>query len=801
MAGLRKLVLDDEDPSLGRVRVLRLTRRIALLAAVGVFVASALPAAADHKKQSGQEAGEQRRSTTDQLIDTPMEVDVAKDDQHGGEGGHLPGSRDDVKLLGRADIEGAAPGRVADVAAFGNFAYLTVRDPQGCSDAGVAIMDISKPRKPAQVGFIESTEGSFPGEGAQVVDLDTESFTGQVLVFNNEICALGGEGGFSLWDVTDPANPVVLTAHGGDNDPGGFVSEFNQIHSAFAWQAGDQAYVVIVDNEEFTDVDIFEITDPTNAVFISELDLNDFDVDQPELGLTDSFLHDMVVKEIDGRFIMLLSYWDGGYVMLDVTDPANAEFLRDTEFAAIDPELLESLGVALTPEGNAHQAEFTIDNRFFIGTDEDFAPYRTDELRIASGAHQGEYPSVIVPGAAAPAILPDLTLNGPVVYGGYGCPDSDPIPTPESIPGYLDSLEAGEEKIIVLQRGPVGDPSATEEACFPGEKAHAAAEAGWDAVLFVNHHSGDAAGGAPFCGSGAFVDEIVGVCTTHAAFHRLFDLPPLDAPWTYPEDLALGAIGADIEVGSIFDGWGYVHLFDAETMEELDTFAIDEAHDPEFAFGFGDLSVHEVAVDPVEQGLAYLSYYSGGLRVIRYGDRGIKEVGHYIDKKGNDFWGVEVHFLPKTHQKLILASDRDSGLWIFKFTGRTDKRFERFVGRNARLSGAKEVPGPGDPDGRGTARIRLHANAGEVCYRVDWKRIGSPTAAHIHEGTKDVAGPVVVTLFQGGQSGKRPLARGCIDEVDRALVADIVKRPRHYYVNVHNAEFPGGAIRGQLFNP
>jgi len=60
---------------------------------------------------------------------------------------------------------------------------------------------------------------------------------------------------------------------------------------------------------------------------------------------------------------------------------------------------------------------------------------------------------------------------------------------------------------------------------------------------------------------------------------------------------------------------------------------------------------------------------------------------------------------------------------------------------------------------------------------------------------------VVVTLFQGGQSGKRRLARGCIDEVDRALVADIVKRPRHYYVNVHNAEFPAGAIRGQLFNP
>jgi hypothetical protein len=731
-----------------------------------------------------------------------MEVDDARNHQHGPNDGHLPRSRDNVNLIGRADIEGAAPGRVADVSAFGNYAYLSVRDPEGCSDAGMAVMDISNPRNPHQVGFIESTEGSFPGEGSQVINLDTASFTGQVLVFNNEICALGGEGGVSLWDVTDPANPVVLSAHSGDNDPGGAVSEFVSIHSAFAWDAGDRAFVVMTDNEEFTDVDISEITDPRNPVFLGDLDLNDFDVAQPELGLTDSFLHDMVVKEIDGRFIMLLSYWDGGFVMLDVTDPANPEFLDDTEFADIDPELLESLGVALTPEGNAHQAEFTIDNRFFIGTDEDFGPYRAEQLQITSGPHAGDYPSVIVPGAAAPAILPDLTLNGPVVYGGYGCPTSAPIPTPESIPGYLASLGAWEEKIIVLSRGPSGDPSAPEEACFPGEKAHEAAEAGWDAVLFVNHHAGEAAGGAPFCGSGAFVDEIVGVCTTHAAFHRLFDLAPLDPPWTYPENLALGSIGAEIEVGSLFDGWGYVHLFDAETMEELDTYAIDEAHDPDFAFGFGDLSVHEVSVDPVEPGLAYLSYYSGGLRVIRYGDTGIREVGHYIHKDGNNFWGVETHFLP-SGKKLILASDIDSGLWIFKFTGRTDKRLERFVGRKANLSGAKEVPGPGDPDGKGKARIRLHANRGEVCYTVSWKRIESPFAAHIHEGGSGVAGPVAVTLFQEAQPlpDNRRRMSDCIEGLDRTLVADIMRNPRDYYVNVHNPEFPDGAIRGQLFNP
>src|SRR5918994_986456 len=561
------------------------------------------------------------------------------DGQHGTDEGHLIGTGEwgKIDLLDVVDVTDT-PDLIADVTVSpdGNTAFLANWGEPDCAegpetggqtspDAGAYVIDISDietdPDSAELVGFIPSHQDTRPGEGMQVVEITTSQFSGDVLVMNNEACGKNAKGGVSLWDVTDPLNPKKLSEHFGDRSPGSM--DANEIHSAFAWDAGDRAYVVLTDNEEFPDVDILDITNPHRPRLIAEYDLNEFDVAQPELGLTDSFLHDMVVKEIEGRFIMLLSYWDGGYVLLDVTDPANAVFLGDTDFAAVDPELLESFGVELTPEGNAHQAEFTIDNRFFIGTDEDFAPYRTDEFTITSGPHQGVYPSGIVPGGQAPAILPDLTLNGPVVYGGYGCPDSAPVPTPESIPGYLESLEPGEETILVLQRGPVGDPSAPEDPCFPGEKAHEAALAGWDAVVFVNHHAGEAAAdesdppGEPFCGSGGLFDQNVAVCTSHRAFHRLVGLGPLDPPWTYPENLAIGTIGAEIEVGSIFDGWGYVHLFDAATLEELDTFAIPEAHDPAFAFGFGDLSVHEVAVDPQDPSLAYLSYYSGGLRAIQ----------------------------------------------------------------------------------------------------------------------------------------------------------------------------------------
>lgn len=56
--------------------------------------------------------------------------------------------------------------------------------------------------------------------------------------------------------------------------------------------------------------------------------------------------------------------------------------------------------------------------------------------------------------------------------------------------------------------------------------------------------------------------------------------------------------------------------YDAATGVELDTFAIPEAMDPAFASGFGDLTVHEVATDPTDHSLRYLSYYSGGLRAV-----------------------------------------------------------------------------------------------------------------------------------------------------------------------------------------
>jgi hypothetical protein len=110
----------------------------------------------------------------------------------------------------------------------------------------------------------------------------------------------------------------------------------------------------------------------------------------------------------------------------------------------------------------------------------------------------------------------------------------------------------------------------------------------------------------------------------------------------------------------------------------------------------------------------------------------------------------------------------------------------------ATLTGEAEVPGPGDPDGIGTARITVNPGTGQICYRITVRNIEPATMAHIHEGSEDEAGPVRITLAPP-TSGT---SSGCV--TNREEARDILKDPSNYYVNVHNVPFRGGAVRGQL---
>ena len=111
---------------------------------------------------------------------------------------------------------------------------------------------------------------------------------------------------------------------------------------------------------------------------------------------------------------------------------------------------------------------------------------------------------------------------------------------------------------------------------------------------------------------------------------------------------------------------------------------------------------------------------------------------------------------------------------------------------HAQLTGEQEVPGPGDPNGFGSATVWT-ISPNTVCYRLTAQGIAPPNAAHIHEAPPGVAGPVVLPL----QPPTWGVSSGCT-EAAPALVSDLQANPSSYYVNVHNAPYPDGALRGQL---
>lgn len=595
----------------------------------------------------------------------PGEGVLTGEKQHDGDGGHLPPVHTgDIEVVGRAEVtnpSGAGTtGRIADVTGYGDFAYLNAFAEPTCEAGGVHVVDVSDPAAPVEVpeAFIPTSPGSYAGEGIQVVSMAGEFFTGDLLVHQNETCdpalvtdpALAG--GISLWDVTDPRAPRPIRLHTGDttNDEGGVDPAPHTVHSMRVWtdENSGRTYAVLVDNEESTDVDILDITDPANPVLVADtLDLVAlFGVDQDSPGgLSQIFSHDMDVYRVGDRYVMNMAYWDGGYVLLDVTDPTAVTLIAESDYAALDEQRLER-GERISPEGNGHQSELSPDRRLMVATDEDFDPFRTTAL-IDDGPYAGtEFAAVPAPDATP--ITEDGGVSGPVTFVGQACG----VPAPGAVPAGTGTA--------LVERGVCPFQEKLDNLVAAGYTAglvFGAAVEGCDELVSMA-----AAGQRPF----AYVSRTTGL--------RLLGVPDVAQPCTAPTPAA-GSPSAATTLGAVFDGWGYVRLFGVDiphtrqggagSIVQLDTYAVPESQDPAFAEGFGDLSVHEVAMDPDEQGIAYLSYYSAGLRVVEYGPQGITEIGSYVDEGGSNLWGVEVWFDEKG-DKYVLASDRDFGLYVFR---------------------------------------------------------------------------------------------------------------------------------------
>jgi hypothetical protein len=588
---------------------------------------------------------------------------VVQGDQQGGNDGHLPPVRYGVDLVGKAAVtnpSGAGnTGRVADVSAYGNYAFLTAFREPTCERAGAYVIDMSKPKAPVEVtdAFMETTPGNYAGEGSQTLRLKNRYFDGVLFIQQNETCPGAPEptaprtrGGINLWDVTNARAPKPLGMHAGDytNPEGGFDQQANQTHSAFAWtnEFDGRTYVALVDDEEATDIDILDITNPRNPRLVNddlELDPPPFSVGQDAPGnLRSVSSHDMTVKKIGRRYVMNMSYWDGGYVLLDVTDPepGQVSLIADSDYALLDEERL-TRGQEISPEGNAHQSEFSPDNRFLLATDEDFNPYRVIAT-ITSGPAQGSTFSA-VSASGTPPIDAQTSITGTPTFVGAAC----------------EPLAAG-TGVALIERG----------VCPFQQKLDTIKTAGYTAGIVFNALREDCQGLISMLAE----SDIPFVFTDRLAGLRLLQIAGVDETSACTTEApAAGTATASASITAVFDGWGYPRLFRtsvpggpgaAGSIEQVDTFAVPESQDERYATRFGDLSVHEVAMDPDPRSrLAYVSYYAAGFRVLKYGNQGLQEVGAFIDEGGNNFWGVEVHKI--RGKQYVLASDRDYGLYIF----------------------------------------------------------------------------------------------------------------------------------------
>ena len=208
-----------------------------------------------------------------------------------------------------ATLDLGLPGEnVTDVWAHGNYAYLGTFDDIVCSldFTGIHVVDISDPSNPAKVAFIPAKPGTRNND-VKVAHIDTKQFNGDILFARNEQCgspflprlqsagaAVGpGQGGVSIWNVTDPTKPRAMKQN---------FLDF-PTHNTFIYQQGDSAYMLVVDDVNVQDLHIVDISKPFSPKVIAVTGQLDWPADiAAEFGATGGvFLHDLWVQDKGGQ--------------------------------------------------------------------------------------------------------------------------------------------------------------------------------------------------------------------------------------------------------------------------------------------------------------------------------------------------------------------------------------------------------------------------------------------------------------------------------------------------------------------
>jgi hypothetical protein len=516
---------------------------------------------------------------------------------------------------------------------------------------------------PSFVGLIESETGSRSND-VKVATMNS----GTILVHTNETCGAGGLGGFEVYNVNDPHNPVHLatvrihepnevlrTQFGGVN---------RGVHNLYLFTQGSRDYVALAThgNAWFGSSQIFEITDPTNPQFVSAwgpelLCEEDFCSDDPYnetdpdvlvatinewiggAGRTPGFgastirsVHDITVTE-DGN-LMYAAAWDSGLVLLDISDPANPEVVS----IALDP-----VNGSLDGEVNSHSVWPSEDGTIVVEGEEDFAAWVSvqppSNLTFGTGDPAAPLPGTAISTSAGDDFEANQTGNDGTVDA-----DSVDVTSGPLAGNTYPAIELAGDQPKFADVGPVsGDIVWIGQACNPDPILNAEAIA--DGGIAVVRRGACTFREKNFNAAAAGADAIV-------ISNNLRN----DTPW------------GGIRVWDYSDPENPVLASTFNTTCSASPTPIPEC-DP-----FGTYSVHNVIVETTRRQVkAYLSWYWDGMLVLDVTDPyNTKEIARYFDNSPeflesnggwpHDFWGV----YKEPRRPWIYGSDRNGGLYIFR---------------------------------------------------------------------------------------------------------------------------------------
>jgi hypothetical protein len=549
-----------------------------------------------------------------------------------------------------------------DVWAHERYAYTgTFNSPCGGEpEAGIWIWDVHNKNKVSFVGIIPSPTGSRSND-VKVAAMNS----GDILVHSNEACAAGGPGGFEIYNVDDPANPVFL-AHVQVDEIAQITPLFfggpgslddNGVHNLWLFTQGENDYVAAQSEGVFDGFQIFDITDPTAPTLVSGWGAEEiFDPGVGDLTLADDptgartlnsvlwllglapfngfgasqnrFLHDFTISA-DGTQAYL-AHWDAGLILLDISDPANPQPVSVA---------LEPVNGSLDGEVNSHSVWPSEDGIIVVEGEEDFSVF------------EGEVP---------PTNLTLQFLN--------------------TIPGVAASTATG-DVFEVNQTGNAGTLTATSltvtSGPLAGEVFDVAEMVGNNVPLDGGSVSGTLVWVGRACNGDAFENPLspgdIAIVRRGACFFS-------DKEANVAAAGAAAIVISNNQQNSVWSGlriWDYSDPANPVLASNFNTVCSANPSDP-ICDPAGTYSSHNVIVETTDDGRvkAYISWYSDGMLVIDVTDpynpvetaRFFDNSPEFLASNGgqpHDFWGV--YKVPG--EPWIYGSDRNGGLRIFKEYG------------------------------------------------------------------------------------------------------------------------------------